>query len=668
MKNLKDILAENPNKTEIYINFADGDTLTGANPEELTHVKSLYLAKCNPEVLLPAEISLWQNLKEIKFSRSRSAAPDGISVIAFDKPLPKGAFPALEHLNIDAADNIEVTRELLQVEKLDTLSLYAADDNHTLTIPEYFWQMPIRDLTVNHVAYESLLGFSTVETLKICRGDNPNPYLLKLAQAMPNLRVLEFFSCEITKISGNISSFKALEDFTIDYSGSTQLPDSISSLPLKRLSISNAPDLQGGFPLFITQLENLEELHWNVRTQTLPPELKNLSKLRILDLSCSLNNGEGINIYDKIDKFKPIPAVIGELTNLEELNLERCVVLNLDFIKPLKKLKKLSLADSAIDDFSPLSELSALEELSLADCIHNFPDLSMLAALPRLRSLDLKHTEIEDISFILNIKSLDFLNIERCNNIKDFSPLLFHPTLKKLSAERKIKKMFDNRAEQQNLQQRFGSPAEILAAIKTAADADAAEKAIQRVCLYADNFSVGDSNAITTIFPDYAEAEKDDVEDWDETIRLDELDAVVKKYASELSSDLLAHIVETTLRRINKDCYTTTIYAVREIVRRGDIAAQKRVVRAYIKSCEYYDAGHRLYGYTVQDKLIDDLFPLFAAEPLADLLEWCKRDHLSSAIGDAMDALFEPAFKNATETGNEATRARLEKIFANYKK
>jgi hypothetical protein len=294
-------------------------------------------------------------------------------------------------------------------------------------------------------------------------------------------------------------------------------------------------------------------------------------------------------------------------------------------------------------------------------------DISPLASLPRLKNLNISDTYIEDVSPLLECKALEELSIRSADEIKDITPILNHPTLKILYANDEIKAKFENREALLEA----GTPESMYRAVCDALNAgsEAAEKALTNLCLYARNFSSGDHNALDVIFAGKAADEEDDDDDYDEdsiTVTLAEVDALLEKYGAELSTGLLASLVEATLRAINENCYSSTIPAVRELVRRGDLEGQKRTVNAYIKACEYYDAGHRHMEDSVQDQLIDNLFPNFKAEPLAELLAWCETDHLNSESGDCMDALFVPAFEDAKATGNDEVKKQLEAVFVAY--
>jgi len=93
-------------------------------------------------------------------------------------------------------------------------------------------------------------------------------------------------------------------------------------------------------------------------------------------------------------------------------------------------LKKLDLRKTNISDLSVIATLENLEELNLSGC-KNIKDFSPLSNLKKLKVLDISETEISDLSPIAELTNLETLNLEGCKNIKDLSPLKH---LKKLKA------------------------------------------------------------------------------------------------------------------------------------------------------------------------------------------------------------------------------------------
>jgi hypothetical protein len=126
--------------------------------------------------------------------------------------------------------------------------------------------------------------------------------------------------------------------------------------------------------------------------------------------------------------------------------------------------------------------------------------------------------------------------------------------------------------------------------------------------------------------------------DEDTPSEIEELDSVLNENIGSLSSEVLVEVVRCSLISIY-DNYNVANIAINELISRENVDAQNQIVDIYIKSCYYYDAGHRAFAGTVQDMLIDDIFPEFEAEPLVRLLEWCHTDHLYNN-GDGMEPFY----------------------------
>ncbi|PQO36584.1 leucine-rich repeat domain-containing protein [Blastopirellula marina] len=113
---------------------------------------------------------------------------------------------------------------------------------------------------------------------------------------------------------------------------------------------------------YVFQIESLEELHMrfkksNVRFE--PEQYQGLDRLTGLKYLCL----EGSNVHDEI------MPVIGKLTNLETLNLNRSWVTSegVAALTNLKKLKRLGLTDTRFDleDLPLLDQLDSLEVLAI---------------------------------------------------------------------------------------------------------------------------------------------------------------------------------------------------------------------------------------------------------------------------------------------------------------
>jgi hypothetical protein len=293
-----------------------------------------------------------------------------------------------------------------------------------------------------------------------------------------------------------------------------------------------------------------------------------------------------------------------------------------------------------------------LEELSLQSC-HRLHDLAPLAALPRLRSLNLQGCGVVDLTPLLSMEGLEELDL-RQTRARDLSPAFLHPGLRVLRADGEARERWE--AGDGAPDAGAESPKALRKSL-TSDDPARAEEALLQLARYVERRSSRERNAVWEVFGlDPAGL------DGEGMVALPELDALLLRHRKALSSDALAAAVECTMRRITESPLAPAT-AVEEIVARRDVPAQERVVRAFQRACGAHDAGHRLRGDTLQDRLVDELFPQFEPGPLAELLCRCGADALNHEGGDGMDELFKPAFARAR---GRKLRARLVAAFRRY--
>ena len=103
-------------------------------------------------------------------------------------------------------------------------------------------------------------------------------------------------------------------------------------------------------------------------------------------------------------------SVFTKLENLEELVLEDCEFENADLISSLK-LKKLSLINCRINNYTFVNVIEPLERLSITNAII---DMSMINKLKNLKYLEISYSKA-DITKKVNIDSLEELYIDNTN-------------------------------------------------------------------------------------------------------------------------------------------------------------------------------------------------------------------------------------------------------------
>ncbi|MBQ7974635.1 MAG: M6 family metalloprotease domain-containing protein, partial [Clostridia bacterium] len=109
-----------------------------------------------------------------------------------------------------------------------------------------------------------------------------------------------------------------------------------------------------------------------------------------------------------------------QLSNLQNLTLNNCIVEDLPTIGNLTKLKHLELANNEIEDINPIGKLTNLTYLGLAN--NKIEDISPIGNLTNLTHIELTNNEIEDISPIGKLTNLTYLGLAN-NKTEDISPI-----------------------------------------------------------------------------------------------------------------------------------------------------------------------------------------------------------------------------------------------------
>lgn len=532
----------------------------------------------------------------------------------------------------------------------DTLHTLRVDDKWTTP-----WQHVISEFTQLHRLYltsgvdsdpqkaKSLPA--TIKELEIVLQE-PKAQLPAWIAALPQLEVLELWGRHLKEgeLPMEIGQLKKLRELELVSCGLRDLPPSLEACDeLKVLKLRGLP--MDSFPSVICKLTSLEELHFRQPVKDLPAELADLTKLKVLDLGSALNKGT-MNAADQPDHyFQPMPAVIRELPALETLNLAMCGIFERDIatLAGHPTLRSLDIQYAGIEDLSGMRELPALRELLMETC-YKARDLRPLAGTAIERLSVRSNHYLRDISPILEMPALKWLNIESCSDI-GLGPVFEHPTLETLVADDDVVERWKRRGALK------GVTRESLLAGMESDDAQELERTLELFAAWVEQNANSDHNPCYELF---------DVEQDEEGLtEVPLLSEVVRNPA--LSAATIASVVKATFRSM-EDSLAPTVHAVQVLIERGDVEAQKLVVQAFVDAGEYYDGGHRMWEETVHDTFIEELFPAFHCDALAELLPKLDGDMLNSDGGDAMDALFVPAFDGASEE----TTARLSDCLREY--
>jgi len=580
----------------------------------LINLEELNLYECPKEFSLPEEMETLTQLTRFCLISSSERMH-----------LPKN----LKNLRVESLAVGEIYyEELLELKHLKILELGAGGLNDEI-LKEL---SSLESLTLckdYHIPnlINALQNLKQLCELKLCHLENKIRTFSELATKLPWLKSLSLNEYAnghpqpLFTLPSSIKQFTNLEKLTLIRCGINGLPDEFGELKsLKELEISICPI--NHFPEVITRLENLEVLIFGSNQNLiaeLPETLVKLQKLRHFDHS-------GVHRYSFAEA--PLPKVLGKLTNLHSLNLATAKVTYLENIYGLKKLRELSLDhDEHLVNLEPLLPLIELESLSLSFC-----------------------EELHDLSLLKHFTKLKKLNLE---NVDDFDlfPVLTHPTLELLEANEAVVEKWKKRHELKD----FPAVDEIMQLLKSDA-IDKIEHGLQALSRHIQTFaSDSEFNLLFNLFKldldlkNYSTA----------PIEIQELDELLVTNLKELSAETLIEIFGCTFMAITQN-FKAAIIASTELAKRHEAVAQEKVIDLFIQASTSYEAGHREYGNTVHDHLIDEILPQFEAKPLIKLLEWVSNDLLAN---DYFDELFIPAFQKAAD---ETVILRLLQRLLNY--
>jgi Leucine-rich repeat (LRR) protein len=116
-----------------------------------------------------------------------------------------------------------------------------------------------------------------------------------------------------------------------------------------------------------------------------------------------------LSVYSVARPVKDI-TLVGELTNLEQLDFAGGDISDPAPLAKLTKLWSLQVYNCGLKDFSALSGMDSLEELMASS--NKVSNLSSLKGLTKLRVLALNNNLIKDTSPLLGLKSLKWVNLK----------------------------------------------------------------------------------------------------------------------------------------------------------------------------------------------------------------------------------------------------------------
>ncbi len=530
--------------------------------------------------------------------------------------------------------NTDEIKRLVNVKKL---SFFPKTDQWE-KLPGGFKDLSLNEVCISGVRVNELIGLN-LKTLHITMA---NIDFVPLCKNFPMLEELAIATDQVFDIPDEIANLQNLKKLTLRSGKLGTVSPEISKLEsLRTLSLTRLGFRE--FPVEFSMIPQLEELELNYFPQLmhLPDEFANLKALKKLHLVDIFKNREASNSFEEEmdDLFEDpesvnFPKVIGSLTNLEYFESSFCPFANLDALSSLKKLKTIIISQAQLENIKGIKNLECLEKLDLANA-YNINEIATISTLINLKYLSLDSTKIKDLTPLQGLKQLEYLNVRSCPfdsskvRIKAaLAPLFGLENLKEIESLHYSKEDWENRDKSEVISNKL-SKEEILFILKgNTANLDKVEQALNSIEDIEDVFDV----------------DKYDADD--SALEIELLDNAINIHIKELSEKTLIRLVQVTFADDGMgDSYNATVLAIKELIERKSVEGQLAVVEAFKNCSEYYDTGHRYWGSTVQDQLIDNLFPSFELEPLAQLVLWLDGNFLSTEYGDSMENLYVPLFE-----------------------
>ncbi len=523
------------------------------------------------------------------------------------------------------------------------------------SFPKGFKKLNIDVLHVSGIRINELIGLK-IKTLDI---EIANIDILPLCKNFPDIEELSLSlgnsEFSIPKEIERLSKLKELSirmGILIDVAREIANLKDLKILNLNRLNLNK-------LPVEFTYIPNIEEfsLKNSPKVTTLPETIEHWRKLeKILFIDC-FKNREGMNFEDELfhkDQQISLPSSISKLKKLREFEIKFCPIKNLNALSELSNLEEIKVTQANLKSIDVLGKLTKLKKLDIENS-YNLISIDSLSGLTNLEYLNISNTKVSDLKALHKLNKLNYLNVKGCSFDKNRSStlrktLLFFysfENLKTMKASSITQQEWDNRNRNEALKKKM-TPEEIISIL--------GNKNTNLVELEKTLNAIED---LETVF----NVSKNDA--YDSTLEIAMLDTAVASNIINLSDSTLQKLIAVSFADTGMyDSYEVTIIVVNEIINRKCISGQKHVVKAFINCTTYYDAGHRYYGSTVQDQLIDHLFPDFELEPLVELILSIDYSLLHPESGDNMCSLYPHIFSKMKN--DDSYELRVLENLSNY--
>jgi Leucine-rich repeat (LRR) protein len=413
-----------------YLDLSN-NKISDESPEYLNDLENLKYFYINKNTDLYGKVLINKNLIECKYDNYNLCIPKGVEEV-------KCLSPSIRYETC-TEDNIEIstnglcgkdngrcpygqccgkngkcgtTKDYCSINQ-DCQMKYGRCKDECQEINEYLYNNKMEDITckINNERRAIEVELSTY----IIEDDQDSQNLINQLANLKSLEKLGLDNFNYDEV--DLSPLKELIKLSdlIIYSGSNKsktIPEPILSLTsLKRLElyyigITSIPDT-------ISNLKNLEYLNFGSGISEISPKIGELKNLKEIDLrDCEI---------------KKVPVEFGNLKNLEKLDLSYCSSITnfSEFIGNLENLKYLDMNSCYWKSPKEIGNLSKLEELNLQD--NNIETLPKeFENLKSLKNLNLRYNSLTEFpEFIGNFNNLEILDMSS-NSINDEIPKLYN--------------------------------------------------------------------------------------------------------------------------------------------------------------------------------------------------------------------------------------------------
>lgn len=394
---------------ELIKNCIDDSAKNSKNDQLYKRVIQLYVSKGD----LPGAVLYTNSLGSYIKSRLDKVRPRTLEVTPSG-----GSFDRFISVTIEPMENCKVYYTIDG--SAPTFESPVYEDNGVIPLTSGDITLRIVAVNSNNLVSEEFVGQYNI------KNDN-NPYEFKDAKVESIVRALigkpsgTIYMKDLARVTkldntvdgvsdGKIQTFEDLAVMTsiseIKLVGETKVADFevLQELPaLRRLTLKscNINDLDIKKVLALTNLTYLDLTNNNISEISL---IGSLSRLYYLNLS---NN-------DIVDM-----SSLARLKKLTTLNISGNAVKNIEWIVELKELTSVNLSDNHIKDFMGLADLR-LTELTLDDS--EISDIKFLTNMKSLKNISLRNNKVSDLLPLKSFSKLETLDVSG-NEIVDYSPL-----------------------------------------------------------------------------------------------------------------------------------------------------------------------------------------------------------------------------------------------------